>query len=239
MAKDKVSVSILDKFNKEQLYTKWQEEKAKRQELEEELAKKSREWSKKENILTKTVDELKSTQFIETQNEDVLKKILDLRAKRLSPVDIHYKLDILGIDIELEEIETFLASELPKDLKEYYQDKKNKWLESIKMNSKEYRYALLEELQTQLDRAKKYQEFCGDLQEAHAVGKDIRALLDSMEKVAKNLDDVSPVNVEKDRADDKTQEYMKASREVVKLSTNKDSDVLDNINDIDIEGFVN
>ena len=32
---------------------------------------------------------------------------------------------------------------------------------------------------------------------------------------------------------------MKASREVVKLSTNKDSDVLDNINDIDIEGFVN
>ena len=235
MAKDKVSVSILDKFNKEQLYTKWQEEKAKRQELEEELAKKSREWSKKENILTKTVDELKSTQFIETQNEDVLKKILDLRAKRLSPVDIHYKLDILGIDIELEEIETFLASELPKDLKEYYQDKKNKWLESIKMNSKEYRYALLEELQTQLDRAKKYQ----DLQEAHTVGKDIRALLDSMEKVAKNLDDVSPVNVEKDRADDKTQEYMKASREVVKLSTNKDSDVLDNINDIDIEGFVN
>jgi len=54
-----------------------------------------------------------------------------------------------------------------------------KWLENIKMNSKEYRYALLEELQTQLDRAKKYQEYCGDLQEAHAVGKDIRAIFKS------------------------------------------------------------
>lgn len=238
MAKDKVSMSILDKFNKEQLYTKWQEEKAKRQELEDELSKKSREWTRKENMLTKTIEELKTDSFVDKQDKEVLKKILDMRAKRLSPVDIHYKLDILGIDIELDEIETFLASELPQDLKEYYQDKKNKWLENIKMNSKEYRFALLEELQTQLDRAKKYQEYCGDLQEAHAVGKDIRAILDSMEKVAKNLDDVSPVNVEKDRADDKTQEYMRASREKVKLATDN-GEVLNNINDIDIEGFVN
>lgn len=238
MAKEKVSLSILDKFNKEQLYLKWQEEKAKRQELEDELAKKSREWARKENVLTKTIDELKSTEFVDKQDEEVLKKILDMRAKRLSPVDIHYKLDILGIEIELEDIETFLASELPTHLKEYYQDKKNKWLENIKMNSKEYRFALLEELQTQLDRAKKYQEYCGDLQESHAVGKDIRAILDSMEKVAKNLDDVSPVNVEKNRADDKTQDYLRASREKVRLNADT-TEVLENIEDIDIERLVN
>ena len=56
MAKEKVVVNsaILDKFNKEQLYSKWQEEKAKRQELEEDLAKKTREWTRKENMLSKT-----------------------------------------------------------------------------------------------------------------------------------------------------------------------------------------
>ena len=76
------------------------------------------------------------------------------------------------------------------------------------------------------------------MQEAHSVGKDIRAILDSMEKVAKNLDDVSPVNVEKDRADDKTQEYMKASREKVKLKANNE-DILKDVEDIDIERFIN
>lgn len=76
------------------------------------------------------------------------------------------------------------------------------------------------------------------MQEAHSVGKDIRAILDSMEKVAKNLDDVSPVNIEKDRADDKTQEYMKASREKVKLKAS-DEDILKDVEDIDIERFVN
>lgn len=231
--------AVLDKFTKEQLYEKWQEEKAKNRDLIEKYEVSIRLWNKEREDLNVALDQMKAIQTYKSTDIEILKKILKLRAENKSPVDIHYRLELLGVNIELEEIEIFLTNDLPEDLQEYFDKCKTDWLEKIRMNSKEYRYSVLEELQIQLDKFKKYQEYCGDPEIAHSVGKDIMALVEKIGKVAKDLDDIAPINKEKDRADEVVNTLLEKSNKVVKLQVDE-SDITNNIENIVLDSdFIN
>lgn len=227
---------VLDKFTKEQLFSNWQGEKALKKDIKEKYDNDLKSWNKEKEELIKTIEELRGNKVIQKNSKEVLKRILKMRAEFKSPTDIHYKLELLGVDIELEDIETFLKTDLSDELKEYFDKCKEKWIADIQMNSKEYRFATLEELQNQLDKFKKFQEYCPDPEMAHNVGKDILNLLEKLNKVAKDLDDITPDNKEKNRADEAVNRLLDKSKFVI-LQTDS-SEMLqgtDNINMEDIK----
>lgn len=221
MAKPKslVSDKLLDSFTKEQLYEKWQEEKGKYLDTRNKFEQYQKEMTKKVEEYENALVDFKARQLMYKTEDEVLRKILQLRAENKSPIDIQYKLELYGVSLELEDIKNFIYSELTDEYKEYYDKCKKEWLVKIQMNSKEYRYSVLEELQQQLDRAKEYQQLCLDPEVAHEVGKTIKSYSDSIAKIARDLDDVLPTKEEKDRAEQATEDLLKQSQQVVSLVT--------------------
>ena len=92
--------------------------------------------------------------------EDVVKKILDLRAKNYSPVIIRDKLALMGIDKDAKEIKNIITEELSPSLELYFNERKREYAESIKINTTYYSQSSIDEIQRLIDSAYEDLEKC-------------------------------------------------------------------------------
>ena len=131
------------------------------------LKKKNEKIKELESEVNKLNKELKSAQrgmSIYSTEDEVKKKVLELRSKNYSPNKILDRCDHVGIDIELNTIKDIVNNieELSSDLRLHYRKCVEDYEKEIKINPQILKQASLDDVQFQIDQIKEIIAECDD-----------------------------------------------------------------------------
>jgi uncharacterized FAD-dependent dehydrogenase len=106
--------------------------------------------------VTKELASIKRGISIYTTDEEITKKILELRSKNYSPVKILDRFNHIGVDIQLETIKNIVGNidELDSSLRLYYRECVENYEKEIRINPQILKQASLEDNQYQIDMMK-------------------------------------------------------------------------------------
>ena len=188
--------------------------------------------------LEKKVKELNRGLSIYSTDDEIVKKILELRSKSFSPSLIQEKLKFIGVDQDIEVIKDIVYNidALQLDMTQYYEECVNSYNERVKLNPEILKQASVDRNQRNIDLA---QEMLERAINENLDQKVIKDWADKVDQYGKTLDallkDVLVGDNTKDGSlhilDDVMDEYRENSSRLIKLSIDKnDIQTLNNVN---------
>ena len=175
-------------FNKEQLIDRILMQEAQLFDSEEKYNKlfsELAETKKTLNTLQRKLDRLNT-------EDDIIKKILEFRARTMSPIKVLEKLKLEGIEkVSLQKIKDIINTELSIDNQLFFDKCRKAYIESLQINTTLYKQSSIDEIQCLIDSAQE------DLMNADVEDVKIRSSLRSeianytekRDKLMKNIDE--------------------------------------------------
>ncbi|MGL5458919.1 MAG: hypothetical protein ACRDBY_04825 [Cetobacterium sp.] len=205
-------------FNKEQLIDRILMQEAQLFDSEEKYNKLFADFNsaKKQNVtLQRKLDRLNT-------EEDIIKKILEYRARNYSPTMIVEKLRLESIEkIDVTKVKDIINGELNPELELYYNKCKQEFTESIKINTTYYKQSSIDEFQRLIDSAYEDLENSDkeDIKLRDSLRNSISNLIAKRDNLMRNIDEASVADEEDEIADEATQEWIKDSEDsIINLS---------------------
>lgn len=201
--------SYLDSLTKPQLISKHIDLVSRFADLEKEKDKLESEVMQ----LKKQIDNLnKKLDKINTK-EEIVKKILEYRARNYSPIFIRDKLKLDGIDYNLNTIKNILNSTLSTEMELYFNKCKQEYTESIQINTNLYKQSSIDEFQRLIDSAYEDLENCDveDIKTRDSLRNSIGKLIAQRDVLMKNIDEASELDEEDTLAEEATEKWSNES----------------------------
>lgn len=186
----KIAKNPVDNFSKHQLYEKWMETKGLAEKLNNDIIELKKRFEKEIAEKDNKINGIKKGYTILNTNEETIKRILEYRAKNYNIVLIREKLKInWGIEIEIDELQDILNSDLPQEYEDYFIKCKKTYLENISINTDEQKKVMLEELQMLKDsNAVDLISAGNDLEFRLKLRHELRELIKVTDNLTKNID---------------------------------------------------
>ncbi|MGL5962565.1 MAG: hypothetical protein ACRCZ0_11550 [Cetobacterium sp.] len=206
--------TYLDKnFTKEKLIDRVLMQEAQLMELEEKYKKTVSELVESRKALNgvkRKLDRLNT-------DEELLKKILEFRARSYSTSAIVKKLELEGFDTNLLQVKDLLTADLSLDMEAYYSACKAKYIESISINTNYYKQSSIDEFQRLIDSA--YEDLENsepeDIKLRDGLRNSIGGLIAKRDSLMKNIDETKEVDLEDELADESTKEWAEESESAI------------------------
>lgn len=205
----KSGASYLDSFTKTQLISKYIELTSQLTEVEQKAEKLDIE-----NIhLKKQIETLNKKLDKFNTKDEIVKKILEYRARNYSPIFIRDKLKLDGIDYSLVAIKNILNSSLSTEMELYFNKCKQEYTESIKINTNLYKQSSIDEFQRLIDSAYEDLENCDveDIKTRDSLRNSIGKLIAQRDVLMKNIDETSEMDEEDTLAEEATEKWSNES----------------------------
>lgn len=103
------------------------------------------ELEKEFDVVKKELDNLKKQYKRLSIKKERVKMVLELKAMNKVPVEIRDRLALRGFDISLDEIKSVFFGDLNLEEQSYYQECVDKYIETIRINTKYYKQSSVEE----------------------------------------------------------------------------------------------
>lgn len=215
--------SLSHRFNKNQLANKYLDEKTAKESaikrLEEVTAKYKEELAKKDREL----HELKKTTDYWGTDDFIIKKILEMRAKGLSPTIIRKKLELMDIDITSDHIMNVLQSELSPSHEAYFKEQELIFIDSLKINTDLLKHSSIDTLRTLKDYAfLNLEKMMNEGEEPKAL-KEIRQEIGSYEsqisKLVLGIDENTKLDVQDEMLEKETKNYIDRVDKMINLGS--------------------
>lgn len=150
--------------------------------------------------------------------EDIIKQILELRAKNYSPVIIRDKLALKGINKSVKEIKDIITEELSPSLELFFKERKREYAESIKINTTYYSQSSIDEIQRLIDSAYEDLERCDedDVIQRSKLRDSISNYLAKRDTLMRNIAEIKEEkNEEDEEAEERVKQWEQDSKEAM------------------------
>lgn len=206
-------------FSKEQLVDRCAEQEG----LLAESKIKFEELQKEYNNLKKEYSNLQKKYNRVTVKEEIVKNILELKARNLVPIDILKKMNLRGFNVSLEEIKVIYNGDLTLDMEVYYNDCVAKYIETIKINTKYYKQSSIEETNKLLGYSYENLEACesDDIKLRQEIIKSISELIAKRDNLMKNIDETSEMTEEDEALAETTDTFKSLSDNIIRVNFSK------------------
>lgn len=170
--------------------------------------------------LTKELDKLKKKVDRYFTKDEIMKKILEYRARNYSPIFIRDKLKLEGIDQSLSSIKNIINSPLNIEMELFYNKCKQEYTESIKINTSLYKQSSIEEFQRLIDSAYEDLENCDsdDIKTRDSLRNSIGKLISQRDTLMKNIDESTEMTEEEEYMNQSFEDYKESSDKIIKLT---------------------
>lgn len=212
--------AYLASLNKSQLIEKTIDLASQITELESKIDKKDNEIFE----LTKKCEQLKKKCDRYFTKEEIVKKILEYKARNLVPITIREKMILDGFDkVTLEQIKTIYNGELSLEHEAFYKKCVEEYTETIRINTKYYKQSSIDEINRLLGYSYENLEICDkeDIKTRMSIMDSIASYLEKRDKLMKNIDEVSELSEEEEYMNQTFEEYKETSDKIIKLANVK------------------
>lgn len=211
--------SYLQSFTKEKLIAKYIDLASHNTELEREKASLEEEviaLNKKIDILSKKVNKFNT-------KDEIVKKILEYKARNLVPTIIREKLLLDGIDTDLKIIKEIYNGELSLEHEAYYKKCVEDYIETIRIDTKYYKQSSIEELNRILGYAYENLELCDkeDIKLRMSIIDSISTYIEKRDKLMKNIDETSTFSEEEEYMNQSFDNFKETSDKIIQLNNVK------------------
>lgn len=211
----KTGASYLDTFTKPQLISKYidlassvaeTDKKIEMIELENAQLKKQIE------ILNRKLDKFNT-------KDEIVKKVLEYKARNLVPITIREKMLLEGFTIELSQVKNIYNGELSLENEAYYKKCLENYIETIRINTKYYKQSSIEEINRLLGYAYENLESCDkeDLKMRMSIMDSISSYIEKRDKLMKNIDETSAMTEEEEIMNETFEEFKNSSDKIIQL----------------------
>ncbi|MGL5646991.1 MAG: hypothetical protein ACRDDY_03990 [Clostridium sp.] len=145
------------------------------------------------------IEVTKANRLLETKNselavkgqDDMVRKVLEYRARKLTPTQIQYKLEMQGYDATVELIERLLDSEWTLEMEAFFKKCEEEYLETVNINPALFRITNLTKLQAMNDAYEKMlrEDAIDDAPTKLKIMKDMQENIKKMEEIVRNVQD--------------------------------------------------
>ena len=150
-------------------------------------------------------------------DDELLKRILEFRARNYSTSAIVKKLDLEGFNVTLTQVKDLISSELSLEMESYYTECKNKYIESISINTNYYKQSSIDEFQRLIDSA--YEDLENsepdDIKMRDGLRNSIGGLIAKRDSLMKNIDESKETTEEDDLANEETKAWVEESESAI------------------------
>lgn len=150
-------------------------------------------------------------------DDELLKRILEFRARNYSTSAIVKKLDLEGFNVTLTQVKDLISSELSLEMESYYTECKNKYIESISINTNYYKQSSIDEFQRLIDSA--YEDLENsepdDIKMRDGLRNSIGGLIAKRDSLMKNIDEAKETTEEDDLANEETKAWVEESESAI------------------------
>lgn len=150
-------------------------------------------------------------------NEDILKKVLELRAKNYAPTIIHDKLRLQGVELSVKKIKDMINTELSPAMELFFSECKQAYVDAIKINTSGLKWSSIEEYQRLIDSA--YEDLeeidSDDAKLKDSIRNSISNYIAKRDVLIKNIDEVSEETEEDTLASDNTRVWEEHAENVI------------------------
>lgn len=136
--------------------------------------------------------EIKNSELAVKGQDDMVKKVLELRAMKLTPTQIQYRLDMQGYNITVELIENLMVdTNWTLEMKAFFKKCEEEYLETVSINPVLFRIANLEKLQSLNDEYDKMikENAIDDAPTKLKIMKDMQENIKKIEEIVRNVQD--------------------------------------------------
>lgn len=211
----KSGASYLDSFTKTQLISKYIELTSQLTEVEQKAEKLDIE-----NIhLKKQIETLNKKLDKFNTKDEIVKKILEYKARNLVPITIREKMLLEGFTVELSQIKNIYNGELSLENEAYYKKCLEDYIETIRINTKYYKQSSIEEINRLLGYAYENLEACDkeDLKMRMSIMDSISSYIEKRDKLMKNIDETSAMTEEEEIMNETFEEFKNSSDKIIQL----------------------
>lgn len=211
----KTGASYLDRFTKAQLISKYIELTSQLTELE-----KGKEKIDIENMqLKKQIESLNKKIDRFSTKDEIIKKVLEYKARNLVPITIREKMLLEGFTIELSQVKNIYNGELSLENEAYYKKCLENYIETIRINTKYYKQSSIEEINRLLGYAYENLESCDkeDLKMRMSIMDSISSYIEKRDKLMKNIDEANEMTEEEEIMNETFEEFKNSSDKIIQL----------------------
>lgn len=208
--------SYLQSFTKEKLIAKYIDLASHNTELEKDKASLEEEiinLNKKIEVLNKKVNKYNT-------KDEVVKKVLEYKARNLVPTIIREKLLLEGINTDLKVIKDVYNGELSLEHEAYYKRCVEDYIETIRIDTKYYKQSSIEELNRILGYAYENLDLCDkeDIKLRMSIIDSISTYIEKRDKLMKNIDETSTLSEEEEYMNQSFEDFKESSDKIIKLT---------------------
>lgn len=207
--------SYLDSLTKPQLISKHIDLVSRFADLEKEKDKLESEVMQ----LKKQIDNLNRKLNKLTTKDEVVKKILEYKARNLVPIMIREKMLLEGMDVDLAQIKNIYNGELSLENEAFYKKCVEEYTETIRINTKYYKQSSIDEINRLLGYAYESLEQCDkeDIKMRMSIMDSISGYIEKRDKLMKNIDEANIMTEEEEIMNETMEEFKSSSDKIIQL----------------------
>lgn len=172
------------------------------------------------NELEKKLAQMQKRQDRFFTKEEIIKKILEYKARNLVPITIREKMILDGFsDVTLTQIKNIYNGELSLEHEAYYKKCVEDYTETIRINTTYYKQSSIDEINRLLGYSYEDLETCDkeDIKTRQSIMSNIGTLLEKRDKLMKNIDEVGNMTEEEEYLNQSLEEFKASSDKIIKL----------------------
>ena len=151
--------------------------------------------------------------------DEVVKKILEYKARNFVPTLIREKMILDGFDVSLMQIKNIYNGELSLEHEAYYKKCIEDYTETIRINTKYYKQSSIEEINRLLGYAYENLELCDkeDIKTRMSIMDSISGYIEKRDKLMKNIDEIGNITEEEEAMNETFETFKESSDKIIKL----------------------
>lgn len=172
------------------------------------------------NELEKKLAQMQKRQDRFFTKEEIIKKILEYKARNLVPITIREKMILDGFsEVTLTQIKNIYNGELSLEHEAYYKKCVEDYTETIRINTTYYKQSSIDEINRLLGYSYEDLETCDkeDIKTRQSIMANIGTLLEKRDKLMKNIDEVGNMTEEEEYLNQSLEDFKSTSDKIIKL----------------------
>lgn len=172
------------------------------------------------NELEKKLAQMQKRQDRLFTKEEIIKKILEYKARNLVPITIREKMILDGFsEVTLTQIKNIYNGELSLEHEAYYKKCVEDYTETIRINTTYYKQSSIDEINRLLGYSYEDLETCDkeDIKTRQSIMANIGTLLEKRDKLMKNIDEVGNMTEEEEYLNQSLEDFKSTSDKIIKL----------------------
>lgn len=151
--------------------------------------------------------------------DEIVKKILEYKARNFVPTLIREKMALDGVDVTLSQIKTIYNGELSLEYEAYYKKCVEDYTETIRINTKYYKQSSIDEINRLLGYAYENLELCDkdDIKTKMSIMDSISSYIEKRDKLMKNIDEIDVMSEEEELMNESFETFKESSDKIIKL----------------------